>query len=186
MSVSAPSGSRIPKSNIAGAKVRQVPNFTPEMMTLFNKLLGGTSGGIEGGLGNLSKLASGDEEAFGRVEAPAYSALQGALGQIGSRFAGAGAIGSSAFQNATSGAAQSLAENLGSQRQGLQQGALDRLLGLSSSLLGQRPYENLVQEDPQGFDWGGLLGMLGGSLFGPAAGAFGKSAGSYASKKLFG
>lgn len=154
MSISAPTGYR----------TKQVQNFTPEMMQLFQQLLGGASGGLQGGLKSLQGLAEGDEEAFGKLEAPAYSAFQGALGQIGSRFAGAGALGSSAFQNATSGAAQSLAENLGSQRQGLQQGAIDKLLGLSTSLLEKQPYQNILQKKRSGWDTAGDVASIIGKL----------------------
>ncbi len=143
----AATGSNIPNRNISGYNLKQTPNFTPQMKQLFDKLLGGVQGGggLQGGLDYLSKLASGNEEAFAQMEKPAYSAFQGLLGNIGSRFAGAGALGSSAFQNATSGAAQSFAENLGAQRHGIQQNALDKLLGLSERLLGQRPHENIMQ-----------------------------------------
>jgi hypothetical protein len=146
MTPSTPTGISAPRANISGYRLRNVPNFTPEQMRLFSQLLGGAQQGVGGGLDFLSKLGAGDEEAFAKSEAPAYSAFQKALGQIGSRFAGAGALGSSAFQNATSGAAQSLAENLGSQRMQIQQSAIDRLLQLSQQLLQSQPYQTLLQK----------------------------------------
>lgn len=145
-------GSNIPNSNIAGYRLKQTPNFTPDQMRLFQKLLGGVQGGLGGGLDYLGKLAGGDEEAFRDMEKPAYSAFQGQLGQIGSRFGGVGALGSSAFQNATSGAAKDFAEDLGARRHGIQQNALDKLLGLSERLLGQRPFEQFQQKERTGFD----------------------------------
>lgn len=185
MPTSAPSGAASPKSNMAGYKTRQVSNFTPEMMSLFQSLLGGAQGGAGGGLDFLSKLASGDEDTFAQAEAPAYSAFNKSLGQIGSRFSQFGAQDSSAFQNAVSGAGSDLAEKLQGQRLGLQQGAIDRLLGLSTSLLGQRPFDNVLEPKDEGFDWGGLLGGLAGSFLGPAGGAIGKSAGTAIGKKFF-
>lgn len=186
MSISAPSGASSPKTAMSGYKNRQVSNFTPEMMNLFQSLLGGSQKGVGGGLDFLSKIAGGDEGAFAEAEAPAYSAFNKTLGQLGSRFSQYGAQDSSAFQNAVSGAGADLSEKLQGQRLGMQQGAIDRLLGLSSSLLGQRPFENILEEKDQGFDWGGLLGGLAGSFLGPAGGAIGKSAGSAVGKKFFG
>lgn len=186
MAFSAPTGLAAPKSNISSYKLRQVPNFSPEQMQLFQSLLGRSQKGTQGGVDFLSQLASGDEGAFAQDEAPAYSAFNKALGNIGSRFAGAGALGSSAFQNATSGAAANLAENLQSKRSGLRQSAIDQLLGLSSSLLSQRPHENILEQEDEGFDWGGLLGGIAGSFGGPALGALGKGVGSWANKRLFG
>lgn len=170
------SGTSTGRQAKSGYKVRQLSNYTPEQHKLFqsmiSKLTGG--GGVEGGIDFLSKLAGGDEEAFGQMEKPAYSAFQGLLGQIGSRFAGSGALGSSAFQNATSGAAANLAENLQSKRLGIQQGAIERLLGLSQNVLGQRPYENQLEEEG-GFDWGSLLGGAAGAIGGPIGGGLGKA-----------
>lgn len=146
MSFSSPTGVSAPKANIAGYKLRNVPNYTPQQMQLFSQLLGGAKQGLGGGgLDFLSKLGAGEEGAFQQAEAPTYSAFNKMLGQLGSRFAGVGAVGSSAFQNATSGAAQSLSESLGSQRMGIQQSAIERLLGLSDSLLGKQPYESMLQ-----------------------------------------
>lgn len=178
MSFPGPSGSASPRTATSGYTARQLPNFTPEMMNLFKSLLGGAQGGAGGGLDFMSKLASGDESAFTSAEAPAYSAFNKTLGQLGSRFSQYGAQDSSAFQNATAGAGQDLAQNLQAQRLGLRQGAIDRLLGLSSSLLQQRPYENVLEQNPQGFDWGGLIGGAAGSFLGPFGGAFGKGAGN--------
>lgn len=155
MAFSAPAGSTAPKSNISGFKTRQLPNFTPEQMKLFSSLVGGVQGGAGKGLDLYSKLAGGDEGAFEQLEAPAYSSFQKSLGQIGSRFSGLGAMGSSAFQNATSGAAADLSERLQGQRMGIQQSAIDKLLGLSTSLLGQQPYENIQEQKRSGWDTAG-------------------------------
>ncbi len=180
-----PTGSQSPGNASAGYNVRQLQNFTPEMMQFFNKLLGGAQGGTQGGLDFLSKLASGDESAFTSAEAPAYSAFNKTLGQLGSRFSQYGARDSSAFQNAVSGAGGQLAENLQAQRQGLRQNAIDKLLGLSTSLLEQRPFTNYIENEPEGFDWGGLIGGAAGAFGGPVLSALGKGAGSYIQNKFF-
>lgn len=147
------------------------PQLGPQQMNLLSQLLSGVSsgqggGGIQGGLQYLNRLAGGSKEGFEELEAPYQSAFQGALGQIGSRFAGTGALGSSAFQNATSGAAKGLAETLGAQRMGIQQNALQSLLGLSQSLLGQRPYETGYVQKPRHWlaEVSDLIGKVAPSL----------------------
>jgi hypothetical protein len=189
MSFQGSAGSRPPKSNISGYKQHQIQKFTPEQMQLFqmfSQALQGGLGGEGGGLDTLSRLAAGDEEIFGQLEAPAYSAFNQQIGQLGSRFGDIGAVGSSGFQNATSGAAGQFAEKLGSNRIGLQQSAIDKLLGLSTSFLGQRPFEDKFTKDSEGMDWLGLLGGALGAFGGPALGAVGGGLGSWANKKLFG
>ena len=162
MNYSYPSGGSAGSQNIAGHKLKSVPNFTPQQMHLFQSLLGGVGGGANQGLGYLSRLASGEEGAFEQQEAPAYSAFNKTLGQIGSRFSQYGAQDSSAFQNALSGAGSQLAQNLQGNRSQIQQDAINRLLGFSQSLLAQNPYENILQQNPQkrGFDFGGILGSV--------------------------
>ena len=163
--MSAPTGAMQSPGNISGYKQRSMSNFTPEMMNLFQMLLGGAGqglGGKGGGLEWLSKLASGDQSMFSQLEAPAIRQFQGQLGQIGSQFGDIGAIGSSAFQNATSGAAADFSERLQSQRVGLQQGAIDRLLGLSQNLMQQRPFDNFLEKKKSGWDTAGdIAGIIG-------------------------
>jgi hypothetical protein len=155
------SGFAAPKSNISGYKsLGSVKNFTPQQMQLFQSLLGAAQPGAQQGLGYLGKLAGGDEEAFAQSEAPAYSAFDKLLGQIGSRYAGVGALGSSSFQNATSGAAGDLAQNLGARRQGIQTSAIESLLGQSEKLLGQKPYEEVLNKKHDFLgDFGNVLGQ---------------------------
>lgn len=164
----------------AGHQLVQTPNFTPQMMDMFKSLLGALQGGggLEGGMDFLSKMAMGDEDLFKQVEAPARSKFQEFLGQAGTRFSGMGmgAQDSSAYQNVLSGGAQQLGEQLGSQRLGLQQGAIDQLLALSQQLLGQRPYETQYLKESPGFDYGGLAGKGLEQFLGPIAGGLGKFA----------
>lgn len=150
------SGGAAGSQNISGYNLKSVQNFTPQMMNLFQSLLSGAQGGA-GGLNYLSKLASGDESAFEQMEAPAYAGFNKTLGQLGSRFSQYGAQDSSAFQNATAGAGQDLAMNLQGQRSKMQTDAISQLLGFSNQLLGQKPYENVLQKDG-GIDFGDLLG----------------------------
>src|SRR5882672_46659 len=91
LGASARTGDSIPK----GYKKGTIQQFTPEQMDLFRSLFGHT-----GQDSFLSKLAGGDEEAFGQVEAPAMRQFQGLQGQLASRFSGMGmgARRSSGFQ----------------------------------------------------------------------------------------
>ncbi len=157
--MSSVAGATAPKGNISGYNIRNVPQFTPQMMQVFQQLLGSLQGGggLEGGVDFLSKLASGDEGAFEKAEAPAYSAFNKMAGQIGSRYSKLGARDSSSFQQAISGGSAQLSENLGEKRLGIQTGAIDKLLGLSEGLLGQRPYETSLDPKP---DWLKLIGEV--------------------------
>lgn len=160
MSYSGSSGSAPGSQSISGHELKSIPNFTPQMMELFQSLLGGVGGGANSGLQTLSGLASGNESSFAQQEAPAYSAFNKTLGQIGSKFSQFGAQDSSAFQNAVSGAGGDLAQQLQANRSQISQNAIDKLLGYSTSLLGQKPYENFLQQEDQGFDFGKILGKV--------------------------
>lgn len=144
----------------SGHSLARTPNFTPQQMDLFKSLLGSLQegGGLGGGIDFMSQLAQGDEAAFGQAEAPAYSAFNKMMGQQASRFSQYGARDSSAFQNAISGGAAGLSEQLQEKRLGLQSSAIERLLGLSGDLLGQRPYDTSLVEKSPGMDWAGLGG----------------------------
>jgi hypothetical protein len=155
--MSSPTGSSAGSQSISGHSLKSIPNFTPQMMKLFESLLGGVGGGANAGLGHLSKLASGDESAFQEMEAPAYASFNKTLGTIGSRFSQYGAQDSSAFQNAVSGAGGDLAQQLQGQRSQVQTDAISKLLGFSNQLLGQKPYENVLQKDSGGIDFGQIL-----------------------------
>lgn len=176
-------------STPSGYELSQVSNFTPQQMQLFQSLLGNLMPHLGGSLGFLGQLAGGQEAAFEKQEAPAYAAFNKAVGQLGSRYSGLGARDSSAFQNAIGGQASQLAQMLQGQRSQTQQNAIDRLLGLSGSLLSQRPYENILTPKDQGFDFGSLLGTAGPALLqslpallslfgGPAGAAAGAGAGA--------
>lgn len=177
------------QQKVAGYNVASLNRLSPQQMQLFQELLGGSLPGVQGGLGNLSRLASGDESQFSALEAPAMRQFAGLQGNIASRFSGAGvgARRSSGFQNTLGGAAADFAERLQSQRMGLQQNAIAQLLGLSRDLLGTQTHENfLVPKKRSG--WESLLGgglpvagaALGGIFGGPAGALIGSNIGSSA------
>lgn len=166
-------GSRTPSQGIgnkvpSGYKSGRLQNFTPEQMELFKSLFGHLGEGSY-----LSRLAGGDESLFEEMEAPALRQFSGLQGNLASRFSGMGmgARKSSGFQNTSNQAASDFAQDLQSKRQGLQRQALQDLMGMSGSLLGQRPYEQFLTPKSSWLDslggLGGLFGGLGkiGSLF---------------------
>lgn len=164
------SGNKIPK----GYQQGQLQQFTPEQQQLFQQMFSHVSPDSY-----LSRLAGGDQSMFEEQEAPALRQFSGLQGNLASRFSGMGTTGarrSSGFQNASNQAASDFAQDLQSRRQQLQQQAIQELMGLSSNLLGQRPYEQFLVPKQKGFLeslFGGLssgvgmgLGMGAGKLFG--------------------
>lgn len=130
----------------SGYRKASIQQFTPEQMQLFNQLFGQV-----GPQSYLSKLAGGDESLFNEIEAPALRQFAGLQGNIASRFSGMGmgARKSSGFQNVIGQAGSDFAQDLASRRQALQRQAIMDLMGISSELLGQRPYEQfLTQKKP--------------------------------------
>jgi hypothetical protein len=179
MSGYGPTGALSPKQS--GYDVVQTPRMSPQVRALWEQLMGGSQGGVEAGLGHLSDLARGDQSHFAALEAPALRQFNALQGNLASRFSGmgSGARHSSGFQNAATGAATDLSERLQSQRLGLQQSAIDRLLGIYGDLMHNDPYEMMLTERQRKPNiWqkllGGILPGAGaglGGLFGGPAGA---------------
>lgn len=193
MTPSSPAGFAAGNRSISGYNLRQLPQMNPQQMRLFEMLLGKSSPGTSQGLDYLSQLAGGEEGAFEQMEAPAYSAFNRTLGDIGNRYAQFGALGSSGFQNALAGAGSELSENLQSRRSQLQLDALQKLLGISEGLLGKSTFENILVPKRQrqssnllGNILGSAGGILGGSFLGPIGGALGGGVANILKNKLFG
>lgn len=159
-------------SSSPSAKSQSVGNYdvvsldrlSPEQKALFQRLMEGSGAGVDQGLQNLSRLASGDPEQFAALEAPALRQFGQLQGGLASRFSGMGmgARRSSGFQNTTNAAAMDLAERLQGQRMNLQQSAIDQLLGLSKSLLGTDMYNQGFLPKSKPFWQELLLGLSGG------------------------
>jgi len=179
-------GSRGPVGRIAGQRIESSQQYTPEQMQLFKSLFSHV-----GPDSYLSRLAGGDEQLFSQMEAPAMRQFSGLQGNLASRFSGMGLGGrrSSGFQNTATQASSDFAQDLQSRRQGLQRQALQDLMGMSNTLLGQRPYEQYGYEEEQPF-WkqilGGALpiagGAIGAAFGGPAGAAVGGKIGSAAGR----
>jgi len=163
-------GDKLPHGYEAG----QLQQFTPEQMSLFESLFPYLSEDSD-----LARMAGGDQSMFEEMEAPAMRQFAGLQGNIASRFSGMGMGGrrSSGFQNTMGQAGSDFASDLQSKRQGLQRQALQDLMGLSSNLMNQKPYERFLSEKPKSF-WeklaGGTLragGTAAGAYFGGPQGA---------------
>ncbi len=153
----------------------QLNQFTPEQMQLFQQLFSNV-----GPESFLSRLGMGEEGGFEQAEAPAWKQFAQAQGELGSRFSqlAPGAMSAqkgSGFQNQAGQLGSDFAMNLASRRQDLQRQALMDLMGISQSLLGQRPYERGLFEKQQhqpstssqfGMSALGALGRVGSSFFG--------------------
>ena len=148
--------------DLKGTGYKQVttPTFTKDQMNLFKQLFSQT--GPESFLG---KLGSGDQSQFGQLEAPALQQFSGLQGGLASRFSGMGGLGarnSSGFQNTANSAASNFAQQLQSQRLGIQRQAQQDLFSMSNQLLGQRPYEQNFFQKPMSFGQNLLTGVAGG------------------------
>lgn len=185
-------GMRGPTGAVAGQKLAggykqgQMPNFTPDQMKLFQSLFSQVSPDSY-----TSRLAGGDQSLFEETEAPALRQFNALQGNLASRFSGmgSGARRSSGFQNQIGAQSSNFAQDLQSRRQELQRNAIKDLMGMSSELLGQRPYENFLIEPKKKQSFfqklmGGALPLAGaaaGGIFGGPAGlAFGAQLGSAA------
>lgn len=124
-----------------GYKSASIQQFTPEQQELFSQLFSQVSP-----QSFTSRLAGGDQSAFGELEAPALKQFGELQGSIANRFSGAGmgARRSSGFNQAQTTAAQDFAQQLQAQRLGLRRQAMQDLMSNSQMLLGQRPQENFL------------------------------------------
>lgn len=171
---SLPSGAFSSKENIpSGYRKYSVNNFNPAQMKLFKQLFGMVDPNSD-----TSRLAMGDEDQFNQMEAPALRQFNELQGNIASRFSGQGmgARNSSGFQNTLSSASQDFAGKLQSNRQDLQRQAIMDLMGMSNTLLNQRPSTNgLAVKSPKkpGFleELGPFFGAVPGFLTGGTSGA---------------
>lgn len=153
----------------SGYRKGSLQQFNPEQMQLFQQLFSHVNPESY-----LSKLSGGDQSMFEDMEAPAMRQLSELQGGLASRFSGAGLGGrhSSGFQNAASAQTSNFAQDLAAKRQEMQRQAIMDLMGISNSLLGQRPQEQYLvpkqQRGPSGFGklFGGLAGGAGGFFAG--------------------
>lgn len=190
-------GDIVPK----GYQQGQLSQFTPQQTQQFKSMFQHV-----GPDSYLARLASGDQSAFGEMEAPAFRQFNELMGSLGAQFSrgsggqSLGLGGSSGFQNAQTAAASNFAQDLASKRNDIKRQALMDLFGMSESLLGQRPYDRFFAPKPQdsgflsqvghgiggaipgaamGFLTGGPAGAAAGGLGGLISGLFSKGSQDY-------
>ena len=172
----------------SGYRKGRIQNFDSQQMGLYNSMYGDV-----GEDSYLSKLAGGDEDIFNQIEAPALRQFNELQGGMASRFSGMGTGGrqSSGFQNEMNQASSNFAQDLQANRMSLRNQAIKDLMGMSDTLLNQRPQENFLVEKQQdqgnwgnaatgtlkgaatGFAMGGPWGAVGGGLVGGYGGYHG-------------
>ncbi len=166
------SGNKIPPGYRSG----RIQQQDADQQSLYKRLFGFTQPGSQ-----LYQQAQGDQEAFAPQEALAQRDFQNFQGQLGSRFAelAPGAMSArrgSGFANAATQGSQDFALQLAGQRQQLQRQAFGDLMGLSSTLLQQRPTDQFLVKKEMPF-WKQLaLGAVGGgsnAISGLLGGLFG-------------
>jgi hypothetical protein len=155
-------GDKLPNGYRAG----QLQQFTPEAMQLYKQSFAHVSPDSF-----LGKLAAGDPRMFEQMEAPAFRQFNQLQGQMASRFSGMGGMGgrrSSGFQNEMTAAGSNFAQDLQARRMELQNQAIRDLMGMSHTLMNEKPFERFMYEKPQkqGFNWGGAAGALAGGVGG--------------------
>lgn len=132
-----------------GGKVYNEQNYTPEQMELYRKYAGMQGPGQQ----HMARMAEGSEEDWEALEAPAMRQFGAFQGANASRFSGMGGLGarkSSGFQNDMSSASQSMAEQLQSNRLGLQRQATNDLWSMNNDILNKRPFTQSRMEPKRG------------------------------------
>lgn len=159
----------IPSAKIpSGFKQFSLPTMSQDQKGIYDLLRNQFMGHAPGIYDQLGGLAKGQSPFFESLEAPAMRQFQQQIAPgIANRYVGSGIKNSSGLNNSLASAGQGLAENLQSQRLGIQMNAISQLLGLGDLLL-QTPtmQSGLVQKKPS--FWQQLSGGLGqgvGSAF---------------------
>lgn len=153
-------------------KTTQHQIYTPQQQALINQIiggLGGQSGAVSGGMDFIQQLLGG--QTAETATAPMMRQFnEQTVPQLSERFAGSGALNSSAFGQALGSAGAGLQENLFAARNQQQMQGLQGLMQMLNPALG-RQFETTVQQGGGGL-LGGVLGQgIGGYLGGIGQGA---------------
>jgi len=181
-------------------KYHRKPNMLPDQQASFERAIQNpleTNPLYQAGANYVQNLLQGGPGAFEQFEAPLMRQFnEQVIPGIAERFAGAGtgagAMSSSALNQALARAAERLTESLGAQRANLTYGALNQ--GLQYA---QQPYSNVYQqsqispyqyiEEPgqQGF-FPAVASAAGGAFAGPVGAAAGGLVGNWMDRKFGG
>lgn len=143
-----PAGTIKSKNIGGGLRGVNVSNWGPEQLNLFKSAFSHL-----GPESFTSRLASGDQSQFEQLEAPALRQFSELQGGLASRFSGmgSGARRSSGFANTSNQAAADFAQQLQSQRMGIQKQAVGDLMDMINQLLGQRQFDTAIQPKSMSF-----------------------------------
>lgn len=144
-----------------GYNIINTPTKDAQQLAWRDQIMGGIGPGTNAALQGLSGIASGDESYFKQLEAPAWRQLGQAQSQMANRFSGmgSGARHSSGFQNAESGLSSDFAQQLQSQRMGLQQNAWQQLLGMGKDLFNSDMFDTHFLPKKKSF-WEEMFGNM--------------------------
>jgi hypothetical protein len=167
---------------VGGRNVEQFQKYTPQQMKLHQQQFG-----LLDPNSYLYRMAQGDPQLMEEMERRNLRDFSGTMGNMASRFSGAGMSGrhSSGFKIAGGMEARQLQESLAAQRGQMQSQAIKDMIGLSNQILGQDPNEQFLVE-PKKQWWqhavGGIAPLAGaaiGAKYGGLEGAkFGHDIGS--------
>jgi len=129
---------------IRGYKTKMLPTMSPEQRGLYDQLYGSVRPALGPAVNQLAQTAQGSPQQFEALEAPAMRQFKEQLiPRLAEQQTSRGGGRSSGFLNRLEQASGRFAQDLQSQRMGLQQNALAQLLGLGQNLMStqtQQPY----------------------------------------------
>lgn len=149
-------------------KTQQFSTLNQGQGDLLSQLLSMLSGSLPQAFQNQNDILSGNPEAFKSFEAPAMRQFnEEILPSLAEGFGGLGAGSSSGAQQTFARAGERLSENLQAQRSGLQQNAMQNLMGFLGQGL-QPTQQTAIRPATSGFlgglapgiGQGGMLGLL--------------------------
>lgn len=165
--------------NISGYKVKKIPTMGEDQKGLYDQLYGSIRPALGPATSQLSQLAQGSPGMFQQLEAPAFRQFKEQLmPRLAEQQTARGGGRSSGYLNRLEGATSNFAQDLQSQRMGLQQNALAQILGLGQNLMNtqtEQPYYQKKFGTSLLEGLGGLAGQLPGVGLGIANLMSGKS-----------
>lgn len=173
-------------------KIKKLDTMNPQQQQIFNNLLSslGPQGQLGQGqgqaLGLLQQYLDPNSSIYKNFEQPYINQFENkTVPMLAERFAGlggsgmSGALSSSGFGQSLSSAGSDLQTNLAAMKSGIQQQAINSLLGQYQQSLGQglgaQPFSYLNQQGSSGFlapFLGAAVGSLGGGGLGALGGLF--------------
>jgi len=160
-----------------GSEEKTKPIYNQDQEALLSQLLGGLSGPLSSGLGNIGNILGGDQATFDAYFKPARRGFEEeTLPGIAERFTGSlgeGSQRSSSFGQALGSAARDLEENIFSQRIGMQTDALAQLMNMFNPAMSPTQHQYTTNRQP-GFLENAGLSFIGSGGIGSVLDLFGR------------